>query len=259
MTSLDQDALRAALSGWARVHVVAETGSTNADLVAAVAGSPDCTVLVAEHQHAGRGRLARSWSSPPGSGLTFSVLLRPSGVPQDRFGWLPLLAGLALADVVRGLTDAPCGLKWPNDLLLGDGQRKAAGILAEVADPVAPAIVVGFGINVAEAPLDEPGATCLAEYAEVDRAGVLVEVLRRFAEREHAWRARAGDPETARADYRAACLTLGSPVRVTMPGTGYVDGIAEDVDVDGRLLVLEPGGRRRAMAAGDVTHVRPVP
>jgi len=145
-------------------------------------------------------------------------------------------------------------------LVLGDGQRKVAGILAEVADPVAPAIVVGIGINVAAAPPDEPGATCLAEYAaDADRARVLVEVLRRLAEREHAWRGRAGEPGTARADYRAACLTLGSPVRVTMPGTGYVDGIAEDVDADGRLLVLEPGGRRRAMAAGDVTHVRPVP
>ncbi|MGQ0574913.1 MAG: biotin--[acetyl-CoA-carboxylase] ligase [Pseudonocardia sp.] len=290
MTSLDADALRAALPGWARVDVVATTGSTNADLAAAADRFPDRTVLVAEHQHAGRGRLTRRWSSPPGSGLTFSVLLRPTGVPQARLGWLPLLAGLALVDAVRDLTGAPCGLKWPNDLLLGARPGKAAGILAEVADPVAPAVVVGIGINVAAAPPDEPGATCLAEHAgstdraagstdgaagptdaaagrtdraagPTDRAAVLVAVLHRLAEREARWRAHAGDPDATRlrADYRAACLTLGSAVRVVLPGEGYVDGIAEDVDADGRLLLLDPSGRRRAVAAGDVTHVRAAP
>lgn len=261
-TPLDGNALAAALPGWARVDVVASTGSTNADLLAAAAaGAPDRTVLVAEHQYAGRGRLARSWESPPGSGLTLSVLLRPSGVPQARFGWLPLLAGLALVDAVCGLTDAPCGLKWPNDLLLGTG--KAAGILAEVADAVPPAVVVGIGLNVASAPPGQPDATCLAEHAArpVDRAAVLVEVLRRLAEREQRWRAHGGDPHTSRlrADYRAACLTLGSPVRITLPDGGILAGIAEDVDDDGRLLVLDPGGRRRAVAAGDVTHVRLAP
>lgn len=260
VTPLDQAALRAALPGWARLDVVPTTGSTNADLIAAAADAPDRTVLVAEHQTAGRGRLTRSWSSPAGSGLTFSVLLRPTGVPQHRFGWLPLLAGLALVDAVRGVTDAPCGLKWPNDLLLGDDQGKAAGILAEVADPTAPAVVVGIGINIASAPPEEPAATCLAAHGPTpDRADVLVAFLRCFDEREAHWRESGGDPLAARADYRGACLTLGSAVRVTLPGEGYVDGIAEDVDPDGRLLLVEPGGRRRAVAAGDVMHIRATP
>jgi len=259
---LDQDAVRAALVGlWTTVDIVDRTGSTNADLLAAAAsGAPDRSVLVAEHQDAGRGRLARSWVSPPGSGLTVSVLLRPDGVPASRMGWLTLLAGLATYDAVRSLSDVACGLKWPNDLLLGMGQRKVAGILAEVADTQRPAVVVGIGLNVAAAPSDQPGATSLA--AEGIAAGhteVLVALLTHLAEREAAWRTGRGDPDATRlrADYRAACLSLGSSVRVELPGGAIHTGIAEDVDPDGRLLLLDPAGHRRAVAAGDVVHLRP--
>ena len=188
---LDHDAVRAALVGlWTRVDIVERTGSTNADLLAAAAaGAPDRTVLIAEHQEAGRGRLARSWVSPPGSGLTVSVLLRPEGISASKLGWLTLLAGLATYDAVRGLTTVPCGLKWPNDLLLGPGQRKVAGILAEVADPQRPAVVVGIGLNVAAAPADQPGATSLAaEGVEVGQTEVLIAVLTALARREAAWR-----------------------------------------------------------------------
>jgi BirA family biotin operon repressor/biotin-[acetyl-CoA-carboxylase] ligase len=124
---LDHEAVRAALVGlWTRVDIVERTGSTNADLLAAAAaGAPDRTVLIAEHQEAGRGRLARSWVSPPGSGLTVSVLLRPEGVSPSRLGWLTLLAGLAAHDAVRGLADVPCGLKWPNDLCWGRGSARS--------------------------------------------------------------------------------------------------------------------------------------
>jgi BirA family biotin operon repressor/biotin-[acetyl-CoA-carboxylase] ligase len=259
---LDVEALRAALVGpWAQLDVVERTGSTNADLLAAAAaGAPDRTVLVAEHQEAGRGRLARSWVSPPGSGITVSVLLRPVGVPAARFGWLPLLAGLAALDTVRELTSVTAGLKWPNDLLLGPEQRKAAGILAEVADAVRPAVVVGIGMNVIAAPEDQALATSLAaEGADVDRGTVLVTLLRRLAEREAAWREARGDPDAVRlrADYRAGCASLGSDVRVELPGGASLRGIAEDVDRDGRLLLLDPAGHRKAVSAGDVVHLRP--
>lgn len=256
---LDADGLRSALAGpWALVDVVESTGSTNADLLAAAeSGAPDRTVLVAERQEAGRGRLARSWVSPPGTGLTVSVLLRPTGVPPSRFGWLPLLTGLALLDAVRALATVPCGLKWPNDLLVGAEPRKAAGILAEVTGG---AVVVGIGVNVAAAPLDQPGATSLhAEGAPVDRSELLVGLLTRLAERETAWRAGRGDPDATRlrADYRGGCLSLGEQVRVELPGGSVHTGIAEDVDADGRLLLLDASGRRRAVAAGDVVHLRP--
>lgn len=259
---LDCDALRAELVGpWAHLDVVERTGSTNADLLAAAAaGAPDRTVLVAEHQEAGRGRLARSWVSPPGSGITVSVLLRPVGVPQARFGWLPLLAGLAALDTVRELTPVQAGLKWPNDLLLGPEQRKAAGILAEVADAVRPAIVVGIGMNVAATPADQAVATSLAaEGADVDRSTVLVTLLTHLAEREAAWREARGDADAVRlrADYRAACASLGAQVRVELPGGATLRGIAEDVDRDGRLLLLDPAGHRKAVSAGDVVHLRP--
>jgi BirA family transcriptional regulator, biotin operon repressor / biotin---[acetyl-CoA-carboxylase] ligase len=258
---LDVAALRAAAIGsWTQLDVVAQTGSTNADLLAAAAaGAPDRTVLVAERQEAGRGRLGRRWTSPPGAGITLSVLLRPREVPPVRFGWLPLVAGLAVLDAVRDCTTAPCGLKWPNDVLLGAGQRKTAGILAEVGDGGA-AVVVGIGLNVAAAPEDEPAATCLAAEGApaVDRTAVLVTLLARLAQRESAWRAAGGDPEVARlrADYRACCVSLGSEVRVELPGGEALLGMAEDVDVDGRLLLVDPAGRRRAVAAGDVVHLR---
>lgn len=262
----DPEALRAALVGpWARVDVVGRVGSTNAQLLAAAAaGAPDRSVLVAEHQDAGRGRLGREWVSPPGTGVTVSVLLRPASVPPDRYGWLPLLAGLAVRDAVHELVPADVCLKWPNDLLLGDHQRKAGGILAEATSgPEGTAVVLGIGLNVAGGPEELPrGATSLrAEGAEaVDGTKVLVAVLSRLADRESVWRAARGDPDAhrLRADYRAVCSSLGAEVRVELPGGSTVTGMAEDVDGDGRLLLLGADGRRRAIAAGDVVHLRPV-
>ncbi|HEV3291948.1 MAG TPA: biotin--[acetyl-CoA-carboxylase] ligase, partial [Streptosporangiaceae bacterium] len=103
---------------WREIRVVAETGSTNADLLAeARAGASEGLVLAAEAQTAGRGRLGRRWLSPPGAALTFSVLLRPRGVPPARLGWLPLLAGVAVAAAVTGAAALDTRLKWPNDVL----------------------------------------------------------------------------------------------------------------------------------------------
>lgn len=258
---LDVSALRDAVVGpWAQLDVVAETGSTNADLLAAAAaGAPDRSVLTTEHQAAGRGRLTRSWVAPAGTGIAVSVLLRPAGVPPARFGWLTLLAGLAVLDTVRECGVGEAGLKWPNDCLVGPGQRKVAGILAEVTDHVRPAVVLGIGLNVSAAPPDTPTATSLAEEGvALGRTQVLIALLRRLAEREAQWRDSHGDPDASRlrADYRAGCASLGAQVRVELPGGGSLVGIAEDVDRDGRLLLLDDAGRRRAVAAGDVVHVR---
>jgi BirA family biotin operon repressor/biotin-[acetyl-CoA-carboxylase] ligase len=247
------------------VDVVGRVGSTNAALLAsAAAGAPDRSVLVAEFQDAGRGRLGREWVSPPDTGVTVSVLLRPATVAPDRYGWLPLLAGLAVRDAVRELVPARVCLKWPNDLLVGDAQGKAGGILAEATSGAdGTAVVLGIGLNVAGGPDELPaGATSLrAEGAEaVDRTKVLVTVLTRLAERESAWRAAGGDPDShrLRADYREACSSLGAEVRVELPGGMTATGMAEDVDRDGRLLLLGADGQRRAIAAGDVVHLRPV-
>lgn len=262
---LDTAALQAELVAprgpWARLDVVDRTGSTNADLLAAAADAPDRTVLVARHQEAGRGRLSRSWYSAPGTGLAVSVLLRPR-VPREMLGWVPLMAGLAVLDAVRGAGVAEAGVKWPNDVLLGARRRKAAGILAEaVGGPDGPrGVVVGMGVNVTAAP-EGPGidaTSVAAEGGSADRGSLLVALLRSLAARDAAWRAVGGDPDASglRADYRSRCVTLGSPVRVELPGGGTLRGVAEDVDREGRLLVREPTGQRHAVAAGDVVHLR---
>jgi BirA family transcriptional regulator, biotin operon repressor / biotin---[acetyl-CoA-carboxylase] ligase len=254
-------ALLAPVGPYAALDVVATVPSTNSELAAAArGGAPDRTVLVAEHQSAGRGRAARSWSAPPGSGLALSVLLRPTEVPQDRWSWLPLLVGVALCRTVSTLGEIPAVLKWPNDLLLGTDQRKAAGILAEVI-PAGPAVVVGIGLNVTLRPdeLPVPGATSLAieQAACTDRDPLLRALLRALDSELRQWCQHKGDPITSglRKAYQQRCATLGRRVRVELPGQAGLIGSAVDIDTAGRLVVSS-GSERRALSVGDVTHVR---
>lgn len=265
-------------SPWTGVRVVASTGSTNTDVAAeAAAGTPEGLVLVAERQEAGKGRLGRAWTSPARAGLHVSVLLRPGraegdhpSVPAPRYGWLPLAAGVALAGTVRRLAAVETALKWPNDLLVGPaGQqpdRKCAGILAEtVPDPDAdaPAVVLGIGLNVSlrgdELPRADATSLALAGAAMTDRDPLLRGLLRDLASWYERFRAAAGDPVGSGllAGYRAECATLGRTVRVELPDGTALTGTATDVDTDGRLVVTPAGGTPVALAAGDVTHVRP--
>lgn len=273
---------------WRALTIVGETGSTNADLVAAArAGAAEGTVLVAEYQRAGRGRADRRWASPPGAGLTVSVLLRPgaarppwSPAPPTSWGWLPLLAGVALAESVIAVAARPASLKWPNDLLVGGG--KCAGILAEA---VGEAVVIGIGLNVTTRPAELPppadpaappagslalaaagtpdlaaaGTPDLAAAAPPDRAALLVAVLRRIEHWYGGWRLATGDADRCglRAAYLRLCDTLGRPVQVLLPAGERLRGSAETVDGAGRL-VLRTGDEVRALAAGDVAHLRPV-
>jgi BirA family biotin operon repressor/biotin-[acetyl-CoA-carboxylase] ligase len=253
---------------YAALDVVAETGSTNSDLAtAARAGAADRTVLVAEHQSAGRGRAARSWESPPRAGLAVSVLLRPAGVPCSRWGWLPLLTGVALAGAVRAMAEVDTALKWPNDLLVGPGRRKCAGILAEVVGGEDdPAVVVGIGLNVTQAPSELPAqadaTSLLIEGAAcTDRDPLLRAVLRELSSLERRWRAHGGDPLASglRERYVDSCATLGLRVRVQLPAGAVLDGYASDIDRDGRLVVRDEAGVEHAVSAGNVVHVRGAP
>jgi BirA family biotin operon repressor/biotin-[acetyl-CoA-carboxylase] ligase len=261
---LNQKLLRTALAPpWRHVEVVAETGSTNAVLVGrATAGEDiDGTVLIAEHQTAGRGRGGRTWSAAPRAQLTLSVGVGAADVPTPAWGWLPLAAGLAVVDAVSAATGVEPALKWPNDVLAGDG--KLAGILAEVAGQ---AIVVGIGLNVTLRgdEVGEPGVSSLAALgvADPDRTALAAELLRRLGERVTSWR--AGDQQLM-AEYRACCATIGSPVRAVLPGGREVVGTAVSVDEQGRLcidirpMVAEIGDEDDvvAVSAGDVVHLRP--
>src|SRR5262245_22841510 len=192
---LDAAGLRRALRPdglWREIEVVPSTGSTNADLLArALRGEPEGVVLAAEEQTAGRGRMGRSWTSPPRAALTFSLLLNPA-VPPARRGWLPLLTGVAVAAAVTGVTGLRTGLTWPNDVLAGDA--KLAGILAEA---VGDAVVVGIGLNVSTEPaeLPNPGPSALpatslraAGATALDREELLLAILAGFERRYQPWR-----------------------------------------------------------------------
>jgi BirA family biotin operon repressor/biotin-[acetyl-CoA-carboxylase] ligase len=246
---------------WSRLDVVPETGSTNADLVAAGrAGGAEGAVLIAEAQTAGKGRLGRTWVSPPRAGIAVSVLLRPDqhGVPVSRYGWLPLMAGVSLVETVRRLGDVDAVLKWPNDMLIED--RKCAGILAEVLPD--DGVVIGLGLNVTLRPEELPStpatSLALAGSACTDRDPLLRALLRGLADWYRRWCEEGGDPDTCglRDAYRIFCATLGRQVRVALPDGSGLTGTASDVDSDGRLVLTVPDGERVPVAAGDVVHVR---
>ena len=258
---LDEAALRAQAidAGWRQLDVVAQTGSTNADLLARAASGIDVggAVLIAEHQTAGRGRHGRAWSATPRAQITMSVgvsLVDPVEVPTLTWGWLSLAAGVAVVDAVSPLIKgAKVGLKWPNDVLIDGG--KLAGILAEVARP---AIVIGLGLNVTQAPEEVAGATSLLQLgvAAPDRQRLVGSLLRELGRRIAAWReARGADPRLA-ADYRARSLTIGSRVRAQLPGGDEVVGTATGIDDQGRLRLRTDGGTESVISAGDVVHLR---
>jgi BirA family biotin operon repressor/biotin-[acetyl-CoA-carboxylase] ligase len=246
--------LRSALGPpWRHLEVVEETGSTNADLIARAAAGEDIdgVVLIAEHQTAGRGRSGRTWSAAPRAQLTLSVGVAAADVPAPVWGWLPLAAGLAVVDTVETV-GVQAALKWPNDVLAGDG--KLAGILSEVAGQT---IVVGIGLNVTlrADEVGEPLVTSLADLGvtDPDRTALATELLRRLGERVTGWR--TGD-QRLMAEYRSRCTTIGSSVRAVLPGGREVVGTAISVDNQGRLRIdAQPDVV--AVTAGDVVHLRP--
>jgi BirA family biotin operon repressor/biotin-[acetyl-CoA-carboxylase] ligase len=240
---------------WREILATRETGSTNADLSAAArAGAASGTVLVADHQTAGRGRLDRGWTAPPGTSLAISVLLRPPGtVPATRWTWLPLLAGLAVTDALVETTGVAAEVKWPNDVLIDGG--KVCGILAErVAAPSGDGVVIGMGLNtrLAADELPVPTATSLRlAGADAADADLVAAVLRELG----SWYRRWLDGEDLVPALTRRCGTIGREVRVELPASDAVTGVAVGIDADGRLLVRTADGVR-PFSAGDVVHLR---
>ncbi len=277
---LDVDALRSLLLRPAgplpRVDVVARTGSTNDDVVAAVRADPDAwpdgSVLVADHQAAGRGRAGRDWETPPGVALTCTFVTRPTS-DHRTFGWIPLLAGLCAVTAVRATAGVPAVLKWPNDVLVpattevpGWGAaRKVGGILAELVPlpaGVTPAVAIGIGLNVAqdahELPVEHATSLALAGAQHVGRENLLVALVTALEDVETRWRDSGGDARLSGLadDVAAVCATLGTDVRVELPGGGEVSGRAERIDDDGALVVVDASGQAHHVLAGDVRHLR---
>jgi len=224
-------------AGWTVEHV-AQTGSTNTDLSESADRRPDRSVLVADHQLAGRGRLDRRWEAPPGENLLASMLFHR--VPGDA-GELVRRVSLAAVDAIREVAPS-CGapsLKWPNDVML-DGV-KVAGVLAQRSGDGA--VVVGIGVNVGWCPA---GGTRLGP--SVPRAGLLDAIL-------VAYDRLPADAEGLLVRYRSELATIGQRVRVEMPA-GEVVGVALDVTQSGRLVVRDDAGTTHRVDVADVTHLR---
>jgi BirA family biotin operon repressor/biotin-[acetyl-CoA-carboxylase] ligase len=247
-------------TGFSDVRRFDTIDSTNRYLLdEARAGAPEGVVALADHQSAGRGRLGRTWEAPPGASLLVSVLLRP-GLPATQLFLCTVLTALAGADACAELAGVRPELKWPNDLLVGD--KKLAGILAESAPappggPAAPAaVVVGMGVNIDWPGPPGAGGTSLREASgrTVDRLELLSALLDNLDRRR-------GELDTEQdraallAEFRARCATLGRAVRVTLAAESLA-GTAVAITEAGHLVIESQGGRR-AVAAGDVVHVRP--
>lgn len=281
---------------FARLVRVPRTGSTNADVARALLAAPDpdaalrqwphLSVLVTDHQAAGRGRAGRGWETPAGTSLTASVVLHPTA-PVGRWSWLSLLGGLAVARAIEARTGLRAGLKWPNDVLLLDADersvpgwgrdRKVCGVLAEVVrtpasgtpgegprDRGSGVVVLGFGVNVHQeaSHLPVPWATSLAAAgagrAEREMTALLGAVGAEIAALVAAWDAADGDPVASGlgAAVAASCVTLGRDVRVLLPGGSEVAGRAVRLADDGALAVRPADGPEVLVAAGDVDHIR---
>lgn len=238
-----------------RFEYVNQTGSTNTDLVAAAAASPNdfphLSVLIAGSQTAGRGRTGRAWVSPAGKSLSISVLVRPMGWNIENFGWLPLVAGVAMRRAVQAaLPQKSVGLKWPNDVQVNG--RKISGILSELL-PGAAGVVIGAGINLAlekdELPIED-ATSLLLEGSVISPDEFLSSYLIALA-------GLLQNFETLPNIVRSECTTIGQTVRAIFPDGSEQVGLASGIDDSGRLLISVPGeSQLLAVSAADIQHLR---
>lgn len=231
-------------NGW-WVSVVAETGSTNADLLASAhGGAAHHSVLVAEFQSAGKGRLDRTWVAEPGSNLLVSLLFRFADTIKRPTHQFTQMVGMAAALASEQLVAVKPQMKWPNDLLI-EG-KKVSGILAQ---GVANFVVVGIGVNVGWAPPDAVSLNSASGNAQTKPLELLRVMLGHIDVLE------ALDPAQLHARYVAQLSTLGQEVRVEL-ATQVVTGRASNVLMDGRLEVIDDMGQIHRIDTGDVVHLR---
>ncbi|WP_040161568.1 biotin--[acetyl-CoA-carboxylase] ligase [Nigerium massiliense] len=252
---LDGASLAARLEGglWRHIELAEVVPSTNAEVAArAKAGVPGGLVLITGYQNAGRGRFDRVWEAPPDRSIAMSALLYPRR-GMRAWGWLSLLAGVAVCEGLQAATGLPATLKWPNDVLVRG--RKICGILCEaVPASRGAAAVLGMGINVAlrAEELPVPTATSVRlEGSDASGTDVAVAVLTSLEDLFTRWDA----GQSLRPRYREHCSTLGAQVAVHIHDDRIVHGVAVDVAENGSLVVDTPEGRRE-FSSGDVVHLR---
>jgi BirA family transcriptional regulator, biotin operon repressor / biotin---[acetyl-CoA-carboxylase] ligase len=246
----------------APIHLTS-TDSTNREVLdAARMGALEGHVVIADFQEAGRGRRGRTWNAPVGGALLCSILFQPRLDPDD-LHLVPTAVALAARAAIAQVTGVLVDLKWPNDLLVGGD--KLGGILTEIETGTPPAVVVGIGINVSFpdgfAP-DEPAPGALRPGTIAEASGVviapavLVEPMLSGLEDRYASLDRAPGRAALRAEYAAACVTLGATVRIETAGAP-ITGVARAIASDGRLVIDSDRGEV-AIEAGDVVHLRTI-
>lgn len=244
-----------------QIHYHAEIGSTNdAAQVLLEQGAPDGTLVVADAQTRGRGRLGRKWVTTPGAALAFSLALRPGPEEMERLAFYAPLAGLAVCQALVEGYHLPAEVKWPNDVLLG--RRKTCGVLVEAVwlGSRLQGVVVGIGLNVAPSAVPPDSevlfpATCveLAAGQKVERVELLAAILGCF----YQLRPQMGTPPFMQL-WQERLAFRGEEVRVDQPQpgaalTGRVDGL----DDNGNLRLVSQAGQAVSVAVGDV-RLRPL-
>jgi BirA family biotin operon repressor/biotin-[acetyl-CoA-carboxylase] ligase len=246
---LDKKRISQEISRYWRVSVVEVTGSTQDDLyqLASSGKALPKTILASEYQSNGRGRLDRTFEAAPHSALTFSIYIEPK-VDKEEWPFLTLLAGLCVHEALHTLDpQVSVGIKWPNDLLIGD--KKFVGMIAQATDK---GVVLGIGINVGmtkeELPVENATSLAIEDFEVLDRNLILASIINHFEINLEMWE----NDQSFLAQYRSASVTLGKEVEVTLPGGEKLSSRAVDISNAG-ALILEDG---REVTVGDVVHLR---
>lgn len=229
--------------------MVEVTGSTQDDLfqLASSGNAIPKTILASEYQTSGRGRLDRTFEAPSHSALTFSIYIEPKAL-REEWPFLTLLAGISVHEALHSLDpQVSVGLKWPNDLLIGE--KKFVGMIAQATQK---GVVLGIGINVgmsqAELPVENATSLALEGFSVLDRNILLATIINHFEINLEMWE----NDKSFLAEYRAASTTIGAEVEVTLPGGVVIQSKAVDISDTGALL-LDNG---REVTVGDVVHLR---
>jgi BirA family transcriptional regulator, biotin operon repressor / biotin---[acetyl-CoA-carboxylase] ligase len=246
------------------LHVLEEVASTNTHAATlAQDGAPHGTVVVAESQTAGRGRLGRHWYSPPGKNLYCSILLRLMPALEQQplwLSWIPLIAALATSRAVQVVTNLKVVVKWPNDILIGN--RKLGGVLCESSGvgTAHATVIVGIGLNVNlrrdEFPVElYEIATSLAIEAQqlFDRAVLLAALLAELETRCESFL--TGNHDDILKEYMLRCSTIGRQVRIELAHGEQMGGTAESIQTDGSLRIIRKDRTTVDIRAGDVIHL----